>query len=182
MAIKKLNKLKGRKLDELFNVIFEQYKNLVYYVAIQIIKLPYLAEEITNDAFLSLFLHWNTIIDYSKIKPYLTSTAKRIAYKTLKDYEEENKIFDSKLDVENVNNFEKDIAPNDYRNLINKFKDYLTEEELDLLILRYYFDYKVKEIANEKGLNRFTVSSKINRGLKKIKQYYQNSESKNKNG
>ena len=45
------------QLSKEFKYIFDEYKNLVYYVIIKIINIPAIAEEILNDTFLILYQH-----------------------------------------------------------------------------------------------------------------------------
>ena len=171
--LSELEHLSKEKLSDVFKYIFDEYKNLVYYVIIQKINIPYLAEEILNDTFLILYQHWNEIKDKTKIKSYLTTTAKRLAIKQAKAYTEESKNIDYLFEINHIKATNDNNYDNGWLNLIDKFKSILTPDDLDLLIKSIYCEYKVNEIAKDTGVNVFTVATRIRRLKIKLRKYYE---------
>ena len=160
------------QLSKEFKHIFDEYKNLVYYVIIKIINIPTIAEEILNDTFLILYQHWYQIRDKKKIKSYLTTTAKRLAINQAIAYKEDNENLDYSFEVENLK-YDNISYHNSFNELIDKFKNYLSDEDLDILIKSIYFKYKIKEIAKEQDVNIFTMTSRIRRLKIKLRKYYE---------
>ena len=160
------------QLSKEFKHIFDEYKNLVYYVIIKIINIPTIAEEILNDTFLILYQHWYQIRAKKKIKSYLTTTAKRLAINQAIAYKEDNENLDYSFEVEDLK-YDNISYHNSFNELIDKFKNYLSDEDLDILIKSIYFKYKIKEIAKEKEVNIFTMTSRIRRLKIKLRKYYE---------
>ncbi len=105
----------------------------------------------------------NKIRNYKKIKYYLLTTCKNLSINLLKKnnkYEQlDNEIacFDQK---------------NEFNTYIDKFKEYLNEEELELIIYKFLYDFTFKDIANEQGVSIDSISSKYKRTLDKVKKHY----------
>ena len=171
--LSEIDDISKEQLGREFKYIFDEYKNLVYYVIIKIINIPTIAEEILNDTFLILYQHWHQIRDKKKIKSYLTTTAKRLAIKQAIAYKEDNENLDYSFEVENLK-YDNISYHNSFNELIDKFKNYLSDEDLDILIKSIYFKYKIKEIAKEKDVNIFTMTSRIRRLKVKLRKYYEN--------
>ena len=55
---------------------------------------------------------------------------------------------------------------------IDKFKDFLNQEELDLIIYHLLYDYSFKEIALMKDVTTSVVSSKYRRTIIKVRNHY----------
>lgn len=156
-----------------FETIYEKYKNLVYYIVIRIIGIPVIAEEITDDAFLILFKHMDVIKNKSKIKTYLTTSAKRLAYRHIEKYNKEREMIDTNYDIQDISDRSQIKYGETWREVISKFRGYLTEEEIDLMIKIIYFEYSVPEIAKESNEKLFTVASRVRRMKIKLRKYYE---------
>ena len=55
---------------------------------------------------------------------------------------------------------------------LDKFKDILDEEEYKYLLLHLVYEFSSREIAKANGLTTSQVSSKYQRGIKKLREYY----------
>lgn len=164
-------------LDKEFEQIYKKYKNLIYFIVVRIINIQTIAEEITNDAFLILFQHLDVIRDKKKIKSYLSTTAKRLTYHYIKKYNEER---DGLVDNFNIENYPDDsdrfVYFEGWNDLIKRFEKILYDDELDLIVKHLYFNYTIREIAEERKQNRFTISSQLRRLKSKLRKYYKEKE------
>ena len=59
----------------------------------------------------------------------------------------------------------------DFASYIEKFKAFLTEEEIELVVLRLLYGYRFREIAEEKGVSENVISSKYKRTIDKLKKH-----------
>lgn len=161
--LKDLKSSSKQVMERAFNDIYQEYKLLVYFVSFDILKNQEDAKDITNETFMQFFINKNKIRNHKKIKYYLLTTCKNLSINLLKKnnkYEQlDNEIacFDQK---------------NEFNTYIDKFKEYLNEEELELIIYKFLYDFTFKDIANEQGVSIDSISSKYKRTLDKVKKHY----------
>ncbi len=161
--LKDLKSSSKQVMERSFNDIYQEYKLLVYFVSFDILKNQEDAKDITNETFMQFFINKNKIRNYKKIKYYLLTICKNLSINLLKKnnkYEQlDNEIacFDQK---------------NEFNTYIDKFKEYLNEEELELIIYKFLYDFTFKDIANEQGVSIDSISSKYKRTLDKVKKHY----------
>ncbi len=150
------------KMEEAFNVIYEEYAYLVFYVAFKVVKNKTIAEDITNETFMRFFEHKNGIKKEKNLKYYLTSISKNLSLNYLKQ-------------SKNVETLDKDISydmkVDQFKDYIEMFKPFLNEEEIDLLIYRFIYDFSFREIAEQKGVTTSVISSKYKRAIDKVKKH-----------
>jgi RNA polymerase sigma-70 factor (ECF subfamily) len=155
------------KIEHAFEIIYNKYSGLLLYISLAIVKRREIAEEIVNDTFLKFF---NNIrkIDYKKnVKYWLVQTTRNASFDYLKlknnQVELANELIMSTCD------YQRSI---DYHDIIAKFKTFLSEEEVNIVVLRLIFKCTFKEIAQEKNVSVNVVSGKYRRSLEKIKKHY----------
>lgn len=162
--LKDLKSSSKQVMERAFNDIYQEYKLLVYFVSFDILKNQEDAKDITNETFMQFFINKNKIRNYKKIKYYLLTTCKNLSINLLK---KNNKY--EQLDNE-IACFDQKNEFNTY--IIDKFKEYLNEEELELIIYKFLYDFTFKDIANEQGVSIDSISSKYKRTLDKVKKHY----------
>ena len=144
-------------VEESFNVIYNEFSYLIYYLSLKIVKDESMASEITNETFMMFFINKDRIDINKNLKYYLTSTAKNLSINYL------NKI--NKLEPLNDN-----ISTIDMK--VDHFNDFLDEQEIDLIVLHLLYDFTFKEIAKEKNVSINVITSKYNRAIKKVRKHY----------
>ncbi|MDD4000883.1 MAG: sigma-70 family RNA polymerase sigma factor [Bacilli bacterium] len=154
------------KIEHAFELIYNKYSGLLLYISLSIVQRREVAEDITNDTFLKFF---NNIrkIDYKRnIKYWLTKTVRNASldYLRLKDSQVE-------LNDEVVLSIPSEKGV-DYHDVISKFKKFLTEEEIEIVVLHLIYKSTFKEIAEEKKVSVNVISGKYRRSLDKIKKHY----------
>lgn len=161
-----LNKLKSTsrvKMENAFNVIYKEYSYLVYYIALKIIKDKEVAKDITNETFLRFFDKKNQIKSIKNVKYYLTTTSKNLAINYLNS-QKRSESLEEEINFESVYD--------DFDLYISKFKDYLDEEEIDLIVSHLLYDFSFKEIASYKNTTINVISSKYRRAIIKIRKHF----------
>ena len=162
-----LNNLKSTSrgvMENAFNIVYEQYSYLVFYVIFQIVKDNDLTLELTNETFMNFYINKDKINSHKNIKYYLVTTGKNLAINRMKK--------DSKIS-ELHDEFAYELKlQDDFNDYINKFKDFLNEEELDLIVYHLLYDFSFKEIALQKGVSTNVISSKYKRVLEKVRKHY----------
>ena len=151
-------------MEKAFNAIYDEYSYLVFYISFDITKDKELSKDIVNDVFMKFYDKRFTIKDNKGLKFYLAKSAKNISLNYLKkesptvEYNDELAGQEDKKD--------------DFFNLLGSFSEFLDNEELDLLIYRFLYDFKFADIANIKGVTIDSASSKYRRAIEKIRKYY----------
>ncbi|MCH5180371.1 MAG: sigma-70 family RNA polymerase sigma factor [Erysipelotrichales bacterium] len=162
-TLKKLKSTSHSVMENAFNAIYDEYSYLVYYVSLKIVKDKDAAKDITNETFLKFFESKNTIKDIKKVKSYLTSISKNLSLNHLKD-QERRVSFDEEIIEEQ--------RYDDFENYISKFKEYLDEEEIDLIVYHLLYDFSFKEIALKNNTTTSSVSSKYQRAIIKVRKHF----------
>lgn len=167
IAFLTLNNLKSPSKDvveKAFNIVYKEYSYLVFYVIFQIVKDNDLALELTNETFTNFFINKDNIKSSKNIKYYLVTTGKNLAINKMKK--------DSRIIELNDNYTYEESINDDFNSYIEKFKEFLTKEEIDLIVYHLLYDFSFKEIAKSKQTTVNVISSKYKRTIDKIKKHY----------
>ncbi len=163
---------------EAFNELVEQYQRLVYNVAYRMLGDAGIAEDITQDTFLSAY---RAIPRFkgSSIKGWLI----RIATNRCHDYFRRNRRSRS-VSLENllmqtdlVDMTDKSESPEDYATrlelgrVLNVGLACLPEEQRLIVILHDVQELSYEEVAEVVGCSLGTVKSRLNRGRNRLKQF-----------
>ena len=162
-VIKGLCSLNREEMEKSFNIIFEKYRYLVYYVAYDILKSEEEAKDIVNETFLKMYENRGNFDNESKLKYFLLVTAKNLSinrYNQNKDHLAYSDDIEGKADSDNLSIY------------LEKFKEVLDEEEYQYLVLHLIYGFKFKEIAIANNLTTSQVSSKYQRGINKLRDFY----------
>lgn len=129
------------------------------------------AEDITQDVFLKLLENIQGVRMLGKLQNYLLTIAVNTCNNYFKkakpiytDLETLQIVDDSDSSFEKVFKIEKQTV---VKHAINMLPDYQKE----VIILRFYFDLKIKEIAAITKASIPTVKSRLQQGLKKLQCY-----------
>ena len=162
-----LNNLKSTSkevVENAFNIVYKEYSYLVFYVVLQIVKDNDLALELTNETFTNFFINKDNINSSKNVKYYLVTTGKNLAINRMKK--------DSRI-IELSDNYTYELnKTDDFKSYIEKFKEFLNKEEIDLIVYHLLYDFSFKEIARNKNVSINVISSKYKRAIDKIKKYY----------
>ena len=121
----------------------------------------HVAEDITQETFLR-FLNNHKYTEIGKNMPYLYTISKNLCI----DY------YRQKRPIELNENMS--IPENKETKLIEEALEKISEEEKELLFLRYINSTSINDMAKHYGISRFAVSRKIKKALKHLKEVYEN--------
>lgn len=167
---------------------YETCKDDIYYFILKTVNNDWeLAEDLTHDTFIEIlttidklhepaaFVTWSRQIAYHKCTAYFRKRKELL----VDENEEGLSPFDT-LEEENIE-FIPDAAldQEDLKQTILKMINELPEEQKSAIILRYFNEISVKEIAEIQGVTEGTVKSRLNYGRKSIKQAVEEFEKKN---
>lgn len=172
---------------EALNGLFEEYYPDAYYFALKTAKEPELAADITQEAFIEIFetlgklkepaafVSWSRQIIYHRLTRYFGKTREVIADQN----EEGETVFDS-LREENSEFIPDEALDNrELKNIIMSIIDTLSPEQRSAVMLFYFDELSIREIAEIQGVNENTVKSRLNYGKKAIRTAVEEFEKKN---
>lgn len=154
-----------------FETAYKEYKKLLHYIAHTILKDNHLAEDAVQDAFFALARNMEKFQSQScnEIRNYLIIIVRNAAYRIYNKNKQEVPIDDmdpisDPLDLE---------ADEEHKELLKQLFQALKtldSKYADVLILRYYYDFKEKDIARILKITPENVRVRIHRGKKILKE------------
>ena len=160
----------GKELEQIYN---DSYR-AVYWTAMSLLKNEADAEDVVQDAFIALIESYDTLKDKSKVTAWLKKTAANKCLDRIKLSKTDNmddEFFDS---VEAVpEDFLPDsvIESEDARRIVMEIINNSLSEEIRRTLILFYFDeMSIKEIAAALNVPEGTVSRRLNFARNKIKK------------
>lgn len=173
--------------NQALNDLFTKTYNDVYYFALKTIKDETLAADVTQETFVTIFQNINSLNDpvaypaWSRQITYrhcLQHLKKQNREATVDENEDGTTIFDT-LEEERTEFIpEENLDKDDFKKTILDMVDSLPEEQRTAVILYYYDELSVKEIAEIQGVTEGTVKSRLNYARKEIKASVESYEKK----
>lgn len=173
--------------NDSFNTLFTETYNDVYYFALKTVKDETLAADVTQETFVTVFQNistlndpvaypaWSRQITYRHCLQYLKKQNREVA---VDENEDGTTIFDT-LEEERTEFIpEENLDKDDFKKTILDMVDSLPEEQRTAVILYYYDELSVKEIAEIQGVTEGTVKSRLNYARKAIKASVESYEKK----
>lgn len=164
-----LNLIDTQTEKEKFSLLYDKYKNLLYWIAFKRTNNVEDAEECVQETFFYVAKHFEKIgdVDSKSTKCYLSTIVTGFAIDLYHDSQKidifSNGDDDGLKDVEYFENFEK-------VELLSVFDDLLDEESRIFLYLKYIYEYKSSEIAEIYKVKDSYVRKKLQYAREKLKR------------
>ena len=134
--------------EEATGKVYDEYKNLMYFVIANYISLPEDCEDVLSEAFIKALEHREDLKDPSKIKSFLVAVARNTALDFLKKNKE----------IPNSEVIEEMYGENDtYNVMLNLLEPLLTNKETIVTYYRAVFSYSWAEIVELTGIKESTA-------------------------
>ena len=162
-----LKKLKEKDSDA-FEIIYYEYKDLVYFVCNTILKNKEDAEEVTQDVFIRMINEIDKF-DGRFFKAWILKIAKNLSLNKIRTRKEEL------IDAEIIDSISSDssFVKRDY---LLELDEYLENVEFEVVILHLVYNLKHRETAEYLNIPLGTVCTVYNNAIKKIKDLYKRKE------
>ena len=159
----------------------------VYYFILKTVQDTELAADLTQDTFIEIlqnigklndpgaFPAWSRQIAYHRCTAYFKKRHDLLA----DENEEGQTVFDSIVEEREEFIPDKALDKEDLKQTIHAMIDELPPEQRSAILMRYFNELSVKEIADIQGVTEGTVKSRLNYGRKTIKQAVESYEKKN---
>ena len=167
---------------DFFESIFEEHSDHAYKIAYSYANNIEDAKDIVQDTFLKVYLH---IRDFQKLTreeiialiviytkntslDHLRKKTRRIKSDTL-TYDNEEKI--TEYEIPDVQDTPEEIIVNrEIGERLGKYIGLLPEAQREVILLKYYYNRKDKEIAEILNIDESAVSSRVNRAKVKLRK------------
>ncbi len=172
-----LDLLDTQEEKDKFLRLYDKYVKLVYWIAVKRVHSHEVAEECIQETFLSIAKNFHKVgeVDDLMTKSYVATIAEGFA---IKAYNKEHKaVFVQTEDDEklmSLANQNVDFRPDkvDSLDLSIAMDKLLSDEERNLVQLKYVYKFKVSELARMYGTTDYFINKKINLALAKLKEYF----------
>lgn len=171
---------------EAMESLFSACYNDVYYFAVKTVKDPDIACDVTQETFLKIvrsigelkepaaFPAWIRQIAYRECMRYFSKNKEVQA----EEDEDGNTVFDTLADESEGVMPEEVLEKEDFQKTILDIIDRLSEEQRSAVMMYYFDEFSVSQIAGIQGVSEGTVKSRLNYARKSIKNSVEDYEKK----
>ncbi|RAT98836.1 sigma-70 family RNA polymerase sigma factor [Brevibacillus sp. Leaf182] len=165
LAEKSLTKTKEALFDEMIRDYLKKVLRLVYLM----VKDRSLAEDITQEVFLLAYKNLGKFRQESSMQTWVYRIAVNEAKKHLRSWSFRHLFFKSEVDIEVVEGAESAVLQNDLRTRFAHLVMKLPNSYRQLIVLHYYEELSVEEIAVILEMTTGAVYTKMHRARQKLK-------------
>lgn len=157
-----------------YALLVERYKNMVFTIAIRMLKNHELAEEVSQDAFLKAYKSLKQFQKKSKFSTWLYRIVYNQCISELRKQKQNTMSIDDESSSKSVLNIEDTLSKTegleneDRKYYIEKALSYLPEDDRMIITLFYQNEMTTEEIANIVNLSVSNVKVKLYRSRNKL--------------
>lgn len=144
--------------------LYNDYVKLVYHIAYSYTKNKEDSEDIVSEVFTKILNSLDTYVDKGKLKEWICMITRNTAC----NYVTRDKHKDVLHDDEIISNYKS--HDNNHRDMLDLFNAYLDEDTNHIMILRFIYDYKFKDIAIMMGMTIGKVQGLYYDGLEILRK------------
>ncbi|MFB0938495.1 MAG: RNA polymerase sigma factor [Urechidicola sp.] len=155
-----------------FSVLVERYQNMVFALALKMLKHREESEEVSQDTFIKVYKSLSKFNGESKFSTWIY----RIAYNTCLDRIKKNSKYNNNVEINEITSNEISHTESIFDSLENKERsiivkqcmDKLPEDERIIIHLFYFEELNLKEIVEIVSMTEGNVKVKLFRARKKL--------------
>lgn len=159
---------------ELLEILIQKYYDDIYRFCYYKTGNASISYDLVQNVFFKLIKYIGTYKDKGKFKSYLIT----IAINVCNSYFEENGKYFEELDTTTMycEDTDKALDGIEKKDSIQKALDILPEKQKEVIILKYYENFKIREIASILDEKIPTIKSRLKQGLEKMHQQLRKEE------
>jgi len=151
-------------LEELFN----NYSSLVYRTAYFLTKSKVMADDITQETFIRIIKKFHLFDETKSIEPWIYRMTVNITRNMIRK-QKIKKLFGIQYDVQTENEVEQTIIQNELEDHLWKEINLLPQKCKEVIVLHYYLELKLVEVADSLNIPTGTCKSRLNYALTKLR-------------
>jgi RNA polymerase sigma-70 factor (family 1) len=160
--------------EKAFRYLFDQYKTRVYYFILRLVRSEEVAEELTQDVFMRIWISRHTLTEVDNPGSYLFVTARNRSLDHLRNQKIEKGMIQSlekKMGDGTVNTTEEVILYNETNRILQEAVRLLPEQQRTVYRLARLEGLSREEIAERLGISPNTVKNHLSSAIKTVKNY-----------
>jgi len=160
--------------EQAFTQLFDRYKNNIYGHAVHFTQSAFIAEEITQDVFLKLWLHKESVTEINNLEAWLFTITKNCCFNHLKKIAREHRLKNSLAqEIEQMDETtESYLAVKEQQNLLQQAIDHLSAKQKLVFKLNREGGMKNAEIAEQLNISPNTVKTHMVGALRSIRLFF----------
>jgi RNA polymerase sigma factor (sigma-70 family) len=151
-------------LEELFN----NHSSLVYRTAYFLTKSKVMADDITQETFIRIIKKFHLFDETKAIEPWIYRMTVNITRNMIRK-QKIKKLFGIQYDVQTENEVEQTIIQNELEDHLWKEINLLPQKCKEVIVLHYYLELKLDEVADSLNIPIGTCKSRLNYALTKLR-------------
>lgn len=152
-----------------FDTLYNEYYLILYRTAYLILGHKHDAEDVLQETFVTIYTKIDTLKDETKLKSWIFSILKNSCYKKYKnkkrEFPDEHILF--KVDTKTYENSEDNFL---LKSEIHECLMKLKPKHREVLVLYYFDDLTIKEMATVCNTFQGTIKSRLNKARKELKK------------
>lgn len=159
--------------ETVFRELFEIYKVKVHSYALYITHAESIAEDITQEVFLKLWLHRQSLNEINNIEAWIITITRNLSFNQLKKRAIEQKLSRSAINCDTEENVNEYISYKDRLNELTQIVSRLPTQQKIIFNLKHNEGLKNEEIACQLNISENTVKSHFYKALSTVRQTLQ---------
>lgn len=149
-----------------FNLVYQEYYRLVYYIALDITRDEQVSQDVLQETFIKLMNDISNYQEKGSFKQYLASIAKSCALNAYKKRKQNKETLQVPLDA----SYNEDYSKFELTITLNKL---LSPEEAKIVYKKVVLEDSFQDIADELNQTLGVIQAKYYRAMKILKKYYE---------
>lgn len=160
--------------ESAFRMVFDQNFKKLYAFSFRLLKNKEQAEEVVNDALLSVWINRNKLNEDLAIAPYLYTITRRLTLNVLRHIATSQKMIDQLWrDIQKVSNStEETILLSDLQRFTDSSLNILPQQQQIVFKMSRYEGLNYDEIAEKLNISRNTVKNHLVAALKTLRMHF----------
>ncbi len=150
---------------EAFRFLIEQYRSALFGTAYLMVRDRQAAEEVVQETILKMWQHISSLRDYSRVKPWLM----QILVNEVKHQFRKKRVttvpLEQATELTDDYNADQILINSENHHALRRALLTLPPEQKEVVVLRYFADLTIPEIAAATSIREGTVKSRISRAL-----------------
>lgn len=155
-----------------FGHLYDRYSVKLFRYILRLLNGNHMkAEDFLQDVFLRIIEHSNSFQEYQIFKTWIYAIATNLCRNEWRNTENRNKLMEKHIPWETANKLHEDkVEINEFKTQLNKKIAQMDTQTREIIILRYYQEMSVKEIAEIISIPDGTVKSKLFYTIKSLSE------------
>jgi RNA polymerase sigma-70 factor, ECF subfamily len=154
--------------ENAFSLLVEQYRRVIFGTVYLILRDNRSTEETVQETIIKMWKHLPSLRTSSSIKPWLIRIAVNEAKQLLRKRKFLTVPLEEASELMDANNTDELLVQDENHQVLRQALSLLSPEQKEVIILRYFTDLTVPEIARATSTREGTIKSRLSRALDRL--------------